>query len=115
MHKEAQQEAGGPTSLGATCKEGTHPQLSSGADSIAEADPGPSTPNDSIPLQQDTRSVFFTPDSPLDEPINVSDESDQKEVKKAEETLATSQDVLEDTSVPHPPSPRSTQFQELMA
>nr|GFC69523.1 hypothetical protein [Tanacetum cinerariifolium] len=29
MHKEAQQAAGGPTSLGATSKEGAHPQLSS--------------------------------------------------------------------------------------
>nr|GEV35333.1 ribonuclease H-like domain-containing protein [Tanacetum cinerariifolium] len=31
MHKEAQQAAGGPTSLGATSKEGAHLQLSSGA------------------------------------------------------------------------------------
>nr|GEY90166.1 hypothetical protein [Tanacetum cinerariifolium] len=30
MHKEAQQAAGGPTSLGATSEEGAHPQLSSG-------------------------------------------------------------------------------------
>ncbi|GJR19071.1 hypothetical protein Tco_0967598 [Tanacetum coccineum] len=30
MHKEAQKAAGGPTSLGATSKEGAHPQLSSG-------------------------------------------------------------------------------------
>ncbi|GJS14134.1 hypothetical protein Tco_0408606, partial [Tanacetum coccineum] len=56
MHKEAQQAAGGPTSLGATSEEGSHSQLSSGCDalanSIAEADPGISTPNDSIPLQQ---------------------------------------------------------------
>ncbi|GKF11821.1 hypothetical protein Tco_0049747, partial [Tanacetum coccineum] len=52
MHKEAQQAAGGPTSLGATHKEGAHPQLSSGhdasADSTAEADPRLSAPNDSI-------------------------------------------------------------------
>ncbi|GKA12487.1 hypothetical protein Tco_0692033 [Tanacetum coccineum] len=52
MHKEAQQEAGGPTSLGATSEEGAHPQLSSGhdasADSTAEADLGLSAPNDSI-------------------------------------------------------------------
>ncbi|GKE00122.1 hypothetical protein Tco_1388105 [Tanacetum coccineum] len=56
MHKEAQQAAGGPTSLGATSEEGAHPQLSSGhdasADSTAEADPGLSAPNDSIPSQQ---------------------------------------------------------------
>ncbi|GJS17811.1 hypothetical protein Tco_0412283 [Tanacetum coccineum] len=53
MHKEAQQAAGGPTSLGATSKEGAHPQLNSGSDasvnSIAEVDPGKSAPNDSIP------------------------------------------------------------------
>ncbi|GJX78119.1 hypothetical protein Tco_0324930 [Tanacetum coccineum] len=48
MHKEAQQAAGGPTSLGATSEEGSHPQLSS-VDSIAEADLGISAPNDSIP------------------------------------------------------------------
>ncbi|GJU29928.1 hypothetical protein Tco_1173517 [Tanacetum coccineum] len=30
MHKEVQQAAGGPTSLGATSEEGAHPQLSSG-------------------------------------------------------------------------------------
>ncbi|GKA94606.1 hypothetical protein Tco_0816644 [Tanacetum coccineum] len=53
MHKEAQQAAGGPTSLGATSEDGAHPQLSSGhdasTDSTAEADPGLSAPNDSIP------------------------------------------------------------------
>ncbi|GJR71468.1 hypothetical protein Tco_0083833 [Tanacetum coccineum] len=57
MHKEAQQAAGGPTSLGATSEEGAHPQLSSGhdasANSTAEANLGLSAPNDSIPSQQD--------------------------------------------------------------
>ncbi|GJW04221.1 retrovirus-related pol polyprotein from transposon TNT 1-94 [Tanacetum coccineum] len=52
MHKEAQQAAGGPTSLGATSEEGAHPHLSSGhdalADSTVKADHGLSTPNDSI-------------------------------------------------------------------
>ncbi|GJW47890.1 hypothetical protein Tco_0079536 [Tanacetum coccineum] len=42
MHKEAQQAAGEPTSLGATGKEGAYPQLSS--DFTAEADPGLSVP-----------------------------------------------------------------------
>ncbi|GKC99615.1 hypothetical protein Tco_1169890 [Tanacetum coccineum] len=55
MHKETQQAAGGPTSLGATSEEGAHPQLNSGHDasvnSTAEADAGNSAPNDSIPLQ----------------------------------------------------------------
>nr|GEW35626.1 retrovirus-related Pol polyprotein from transposon TNT 1-94 [Tanacetum cinerariifolium] len=150
MHKDAQQAAGGLTSLGATRHDVS-------ADSIAEANHGPSTPNGSIPPQQgmdegtkstsydhiftgsnpnvlvdktksvgdglktvrtesgaskelgadeiskkiklkdlenllkDTRSTFFTPDSPPDEPINVSDE------------------------IPHPPSPILAQIHELMA
>ncbi|GKA58025.1 retrovirus-related pol polyprotein from transposon TNT 1-94 [Tanacetum coccineum] len=50
MHKEAQQAAGGPTSLGATSEEGAHPQLSS--DSTTEVDLVISVPNDSIPEQQ---------------------------------------------------------------
>ncbi|GJV87649.1 hypothetical protein Tco_1531587, partial [Tanacetum coccineum] len=55
MHKETQQAAGGPTSLGATSEEGARPQLrvDYSTDSIAEADPGISTHNDSIPEQQD--------------------------------------------------------------
>ncbi|GJZ09734.1 hypothetical protein Tco_0544017 [Tanacetum coccineum] len=76
MHKEAQQAAGGPTSLGDTSEDRAHPQLSSDrtksagdglktstsfilhsesasghdalADSTAEVDPGLSAPNDSI-------------------------------------------------------------------
>ncbi|GJT60924.1 hypothetical protein Tco_1004457 [Tanacetum coccineum] len=122
MHKDAQQVAGGPTSLGATSKEGAHPQLSSGhdasADSTAEVDPGNSVPNDSIPSQQGTneesradeiskkikmedlsdllkytRSSFFTPDSPQDEPNIVLDESEEEvEVDKDKDTHATSHD-----------------------
>nr|GEW12920.1 hypothetical protein [Tanacetum cinerariifolium] len=83
MHKEDQQATGGPTSLGVTSKERAYPQLSSGmsalnlnkpnfstsfiihalghdvsADFTAEADPGLSASNDSIPPQQDqTKSV----------------------------------------------------------
>ncbi|GJZ38012.1 hypothetical protein Tco_0584203 [Tanacetum coccineum] len=45
MHKEDQQATGGPTSLGVT-------RCDASADSIAEADPGLSAPNDSIPQQQ---------------------------------------------------------------
>ncbi|GKA90635.1 hypothetical protein Tco_0812505 [Tanacetum coccineum] len=152
MHKEAQQAAGGLTSLEATSEEGAHPHLSSGhdasADATAEADPGLSDPNDSILAQQgmdegtknnsidhifagtnpsalidqtksagdglktghtnsgtnkesraneiskkikledlsdllrDTRSDFFTSDSPQDEAIIVSDESEEEETKK---------------------------------
>ncbi|GJS78366.1 hypothetical protein Tco_0728247 [Tanacetum coccineum] len=66
-------------------------------------------------LMKDTRSAFFTPDSPQDEPIIVSDESEEEETKKDEDTHTTSHDVHEDTSVPHPPSSKSAQIQELMA
>ncbi|GJV64186.1 hypothetical protein Tco_1475014 [Tanacetum coccineum] len=103
------------------------------ADSTAEADPGLSAPNDSIPAQQDQtksagdglktahadsgtneesrtddiakkikledlsdllkdiRSVFFAPDSPEDEPIIISDESEE-EVAKDKDTHASSHD-----------------------
>nr|GEW30370.1 hypothetical protein [Tanacetum cinerariifolium] len=157
MHKAAHQAAGGPTSLGTTSEEGAHPQLrhDASANFIAEADPGNSALNDSIPSQQgmdkgtknylidhifvgtnqsvlvdqtksagdglktahtdsDTRSAFFTPDSPQDEPIIVSYESEEEETKK-DDTHATSHDVLEDPLFPHPPSPKSAHIQELMA
>ncbi|GJW26417.1 zinc finger, CCHC-type containing protein [Tanacetum coccineum] len=81
-------------------------------DSKAEADPGNSAPNDSIPAQQDqtksagdglkiahtdsdllkdTRYAFFTLDSPQDEPIIVLDETEEEEVEK-DDTHATSHD-----------------------
>ncbi|GJT82774.1 hypothetical protein Tco_1057116 [Tanacetum coccineum] len=109
MHKEAQQAVGGPTSLGATSEERAHPQLSS-ADEISKK----IKLEDLSDLLKDTRSAFFTPDSPQDEPIIVSDESEE-EVDKDKDTLATSQDVPEYTSIPHPPSPKSAQIQELIA
>ncbi|GJU78814.1 retrovirus-related pol polyprotein from transposon TNT 1-94 [Tanacetum coccineum] len=144
MHKEAQQTAGGPTSLGATSEEGAHPQFYSGCDALSDSttedDPRISAPNDFIPeqqdqtksagdglktahtdlgtneesrsneiskkikledlsdLMQDTRSDFFTPDSSQDEPIIVSDESEEKETEKDKDTRATSHDVPEYTS-----------------
>ncbi|GJZ29272.1 retrovirus-related pol polyprotein from transposon TNT 1-94 [Tanacetum coccineum] len=66
-------------------------------------------------LMKDTRSAFFTPDSLQDEPIIISDESEDVETKKDEDTLATSHDVPNDTSITHPLSPKSAQIQELMA
>ncbi|GJZ05197.1 retrotransposon protein, putative, ty1-copia subclass [Tanacetum coccineum] len=42
-------------------------------------------------------------------------QSKEVETKKDEDTHATSHDVPKDTSVPHPPSPKSAQIQELMA
>ncbi|GJW23670.1 putative reverse transcriptase domain-containing protein [Tanacetum coccineum] len=131
MHKEAQQAVGGPTYLRTTSEEGAHPQLSSGhdasADSISEVDPGLSflmilylhngiKPNLlEMDLLKDTRSAFFTPDSPQDELVIISDECEEEETEKDEDTHATSHNILEDTSVPHPPSPKSDQIQELMA
>ncbi|GJU28185.1 hypothetical protein Tco_1166806 [Tanacetum coccineum] len=76
------------------------------ANSTAEADPGLFAPNNSIPTQQlddlsyllkDTRSAFFTLDSPQDEPIIVSDESEEDETEKDKDTHATSHNIPEDT------------------
>ncbi|GJT31304.1 hypothetical protein Tco_0911579 [Tanacetum coccineum] len=102
MHKEAQQVAGGPTSLGATSEEGAHPQLSSGTnpsvlvDQTKSARDGLKTAHtksgtnkesradeiskkikmgDLSNLMKDTRYAFFTPDSPQAKPIIVSDEN----------------------------------------
>ncbi|GJW34667.1 hypothetical protein Tco_0057587 [Tanacetum coccineum] len=122
MHKEAHQAAGGPTSLGATDEEGAHPQLSSGSNpsvlvdktkyagdglKTSYTDSGASKkseadeiskkikPEDLSDLLKDTRSAFFTPDSPTDEPNIVSDESEKEEVEEAEQPPATSQDKKE--------------------
>ncbi|GJR44368.1 retrovirus-related pol polyprotein from transposon TNT 1-94 [Tanacetum coccineum] len=66
-------------------------------------------------LIKDTRSAFFTFYSPQDELIIISDKSDEEETKKDEDTHITSHDVPKDTSVPHPPSLKPAQIQELMA
>ncbi|GKG43430.1 hypothetical protein Tco_0480114, partial [Tanacetum coccineum] len=67
-------------------------------------------------ILKDTRSAFFTLDSLLDEPIIVSDESEEEEeVAKDKDTEATSHDVPKDTSVPPPLSLKSAQIQDLMA
>nr|GFA67277.1 hypothetical protein [Tanacetum cinerariifolium] len=59
-------------------------------------------------ILKDTRSAFFTPDFPPDEPIIVSDESkEEEEVSKDKDTKATSHDVPQDTSIPTHPSPKS--------
>ncbi|GJT58738.1 hypothetical protein Tco_1002271 [Tanacetum coccineum] len=60
-------------------------------------------------LLKDTRSAFFTFNSLQDEPIIISDESEEKDVEK-DDTHATSHDVPKDTSIPHPPSPKSAQI-----
>ncbi|GJV53586.1 hypothetical protein Tco_1449327 [Tanacetum coccineum] len=67
-------------------------------------------------ILKDTKSAFFTPDSPPDEPIIVLDKSkEDEEVAKDKDTKATSHDEPKDTSVPPPPSIKSAQIQELMA
>ncbi|GJV14639.1 hypothetical protein Tco_1359962 [Tanacetum coccineum] len=111
MHKEAQQAAGGPTSLGATGEEGDHPQLSSdktksARDGLKTAHTDSGTNEESraddiskkIKLEdlskflKDTRSAFYTPDSPQDDPIIVTDVSEEDEADK-EDTHDTSHDV----------------------
>ncbi|GKD91337.1 hypothetical protein Tco_1366844 [Tanacetum coccineum] len=134
MHKEAQQAAGGPTSLGATSEDGAHPQLSSDQtksvrDGLKTAQTDSGTNEESradeiskkIKLEDlsdlliDIRYAFFTPDSPQDESIIVSDESEEEEeVAKDKDTHASSYDVPEDTSTPYPPSPKLAHIQELM-
>ncbi|GKB65374.1 hypothetical protein Tco_0921560 [Tanacetum coccineum] len=125
MHKEAQQAAGGPTSLKATSKEGAHPQLSSGfhiltkglktahTTLVANEESRADDISQKVKLEdlsnilKDTRSAFFTPDSLTDVPIIISDESEEEEnAKKDKDT--------EDTLVPPPPSPKSAQIQKLM-
>ncbi|GKG32512.1 hypothetical protein Tco_0430022, partial [Tanacetum coccineum] len=44
-----------------------------------------------------------------------SEEEEEEEVDTDKDTHATSHDVPEDTSIPHPPSLKSAQIQELMA
>ncbi|GJX99654.1 retrovirus-related pol polyprotein from transposon TNT 1-94 [Tanacetum coccineum] len=67
-------------------------------------------------ILKDIRSAFFTLDSPPDEPIIVSDKSEEEEeVARDKDTKATSHNVPKDTLVPPPTSPKSAQIQELMA
>ncbi|GJT71773.1 hypothetical protein Tco_1031059 [Tanacetum coccineum] len=89
MHKEAQQAASGPTSLGATNEEGAHLRLSSGTnpsflvDKTKSAGDGLQTAH----TDSDARSAFFTPDSSQDEPIIVSDKSEKEEEAESMKTL----------------------------
>nr|GEW60960.1 hypothetical protein [Tanacetum cinerariifolium] len=130
LHKEAQQANGNPKYLGVTNEEGAHPQLSSGmsgcthikpiylasilihfesastrdasADSIAEADPGNSVPNDFADLMD--------LDSPEDDPIIVVVKSEEDEEEdKYEEIHATSNIETKDTSTPKAPSLRQAE------
>nr|GEW16157.1 hypothetical protein [Tanacetum cinerariifolium] len=108
MHKETQQAAGGLTSLGDTNKDGVYSQLSSGSNPSVLVDKTKSAGNglkithttssaneeskaddssrnvkleDLADILKDTRSAFFTPDSPTDEPIIVSDVLELKNIQ----------------------------------
>ncbi|GJV29486.1 retrovirus-related pol polyprotein from transposon TNT 1-94 [Tanacetum coccineum] len=138
IHKEAQQAADGPTSLGATSEEGAHPQLSSDMSVFLIIEPVYSSSFIfTLSLHQDgmdegTKNYLidhiFTGTNPsvlVDQTKSArdglkitntdSDESEEEETEKDEDTHATSHDLPEDTSFPHPPSQKSAQIQELMA
>ncbi|GKC73045.1 hypothetical protein Tco_1118928, partial [Tanacetum coccineum] len=123
MHKEAQQAAGSnPSVLVDKIKSARDGLKTAHTDSGANEE----SRGDDISLKvkledlsnilKDTRFAFFTLDSPPDEPIIVSDESEEeKEVAKDKHTEATSYDIPEGTLVPPLPSPKSAQIQELTA
>ncbi|GKE50434.1 hypothetical protein Tco_1481692, partial [Tanacetum coccineum] len=64
-------------------------------------------------LMKDTRSAFFTLDAPTNEPIIVTDKSEEEEAEKHKEAHAASHNKPVDTSASHPPFPKSVQLQEL--
>ncbi|GJS81257.1 putative ribonuclease H-like domain-containing protein [Tanacetum coccineum] len=129
MHKDAQQAVGGPTSLGPPVKK--EPTLNSVV-SLQDLDYYHSVLDSMLHLLtvsevqeenkagglirilEDIRYALFTPDSPQDDPIIVTDESKEEEDDK-EGTYDTSHDMSEDTLVPPPPSLKSAQIQELIA
>ncbi|GJW77688.1 hypothetical protein Tco_0139370, partial [Tanacetum coccineum] len=117
MHKEAYQAAGSPTSFGATSEEGAHPQISSGHEA-SDMDEGTKTYSfDHIFAGSNTSVLVNKTKSARDGLKTVHNESDESEEEEADkgDTYDTSHDVLEDTSVPPPPSLKSAQIQELMA
>ncbi|GJS46732.1 hypothetical protein Tco_0596853 [Tanacetum coccineum] len=93
MHKEAQQAAGGPTSLRDTSEDGAHPQLSSYTTKSAR---------DGLKTAHTTSSE------------NEESGADDILRKSEEEENAKNDKDTKDTSVP-PPSLKSAQIQELMA
>ncbi|GKG02319.1 hypothetical protein Tco_0307024 [Tanacetum coccineum] len=54
----------------------------------------------------DTRSTFFTPDFPIDEPIIVTDESEEEEAEKHKEAHDASHNKPKDTSTSRTLSPK---------
>ncbi|GKA09847.1 hypothetical protein Tco_0689280 [Tanacetum coccineum] len=112
LHKEDQQAAGGPTSLGVTSEKGADSQLSRTnrsvlVDTTKFAGDRLKTTHTESGTNKDKRSDFMDTDSKEDEPIIITDGSNEEETERYEDTHATPHDEPEDISVPHPPSPRS--------
>ncbi|GKA66306.1 hypothetical protein Tco_0766114 [Tanacetum coccineum] len=92
----------------------THTNLGTNEESRADDISKKINHEDLSEFLKDTRSAFFTPNSPQDDHIIVTNESEEAEANK-EDTYDTSHGVPEDTLVLPPPSPKSTQIQDLMA
>ncbi|GKC08126.1 hypothetical protein Tco_0999736, partial [Tanacetum coccineum] len=129
LHKEVQQAAGGPTSLGVTSEERDHPQLSSGpdkgsknytpdhtfagtnpsvlVDKTKSAGDGSQTADTVSGSKVDTRSAFMDDG---DESFITSEESSEEHTKRNKDTHAEPKI----TSIP-PTSPTPVQIQELQA
>nr|GEU45747.1 hypothetical protein [Tanacetum cinerariifolium] len=103
MHKEDQQATGGPSSLEATSKEGSHPQLSSGSN--------PSVLVDKNKFAGDGLKTAHTT-SGANEESRADDISQKMRVKRKRMLKKIN---TKDTSVPPTPSPKSAQIQELIA
>nr|GEX33691.1 retrovirus-related Pol polyprotein from transposon TNT 1-94 [Tanacetum cinerariifolium] len=116
MHKEAQQAAGGPTSLGATRSNPSvlvdktksaryglktvHTDSGANKESRADDISLKLKLEDLLDILKDIRSSFFTLDSPPDEPITVLDESEEgEEVVKDKDTSGRVPILIEE--VPH--------------
>ncbi|GJV25265.1 hypothetical protein Tco_1377960 [Tanacetum coccineum] len=110
--EEAQQAAGGLTSLGATSEEGAHPQLSSGSNPSVLVDKTKSAGDGLKTAHTDSGA---NKESRADDISLKSEEEEKEEVARDKDTGATSYDVPKGTSVPPPPSLKSAQIQELMA
>nr|GEW96465.1 hypothetical protein [Tanacetum cinerariifolium] len=98
MHKEDQQETGGPTSLGVVSKERASPRLSNDASAVStvEADTKNSAPSDFIPQQQvlNVQPCFKYLDSPEYDHVIIVDDTDEDDIH------ASTNDETKDTLVP---------------
>ncbi|GKC38577.1 hypothetical protein Tco_1050961, partial [Tanacetum coccineum] len=127
MHKEAQQAAGGPTSLGVPVK--MEPTLSLVVDMMLQQIsqlklileylllkiPYLNNREDLSDILKDTRFAFFTPDSPTDEPIIVLDESPLTSISEGLLEQAKVKSEAEVASMKAKPSyPDTNQLTELL-